>query len=49
VVGARSVEQLERNLPSADLKLTPEEVERLDVVSAVPKTYPARSVNDSAR
>ena len=49
VVGARSVEQLERNLPSADLKLTSEEVERLDVVSAVPKTYPARSVNGSAR
>jgi len=49
VVGARTVEQLERNLPGAELKLASEEVERLDSISATPRSYPDRAVNSHSR
>jgi aryl-alcohol dehydrogenase-like predicted oxidoreductase len=49
VVGARTVEQLERNLPGAELKLASEEVERLDSISARPRSYPDRAVNSHSR
>ncbi|HEX4739988.1 MAG TPA: aldo/keto reductase, partial [Caulobacteraceae bacterium] len=40
IIGAKTVEQLEDNLAAADLRLTPEEVARLDEVSALPPEYP---------
>ncbi len=40
IVGAKTVEQLDDNLAAVDLRLTPEEVARLDAVSALPPEYP---------
>jgi aryl-alcohol dehydrogenase-like predicted oxidoreductase len=40
IVGARTMAQLQDNLKAAQLRLTPEEMERLDAVSAVPLPYP---------
>ena len=40
IVGARTEEQLSDDLASADLKLTEEEVSRLDAVSSQPVLYP---------
>ncbi len=40
IFGARSIEQLDDNLKAADLKLSPEEVERLDAASAYELGYP---------
>jgi hypothetical protein len=40
VIGARTDEQLRQNLPAADLALSPEELARLDDVSAPPLPYP---------
>jgi aryl-alcohol dehydrogenase-like predicted oxidoreductase len=40
ITGARTMAQLEDNLASADLILTPEELARLDEVSALPVEYP---------
>jgi aryl-alcohol dehydrogenase-like predicted oxidoreductase len=40
LIGARREEQLVDNLKAAAWKLTPEEVQRLDEVSAVPPIYP---------
>jgi aryl-alcohol dehydrogenase-like predicted oxidoreductase len=40
IIGAKSVEQLEDNLAAADLALGPEEIARLDEVSALPPEYP---------
>lgn len=40
LIGARRVEQLADNLKAATWKMTPEEVARLDEVSAVPPIYP---------
>jgi aryl-alcohol dehydrogenase-like predicted oxidoreductase len=40
VIGARTSEQLEDNLAAADLVLTPEDLSRLDDVSAPPLLYP---------
>jgi aryl-alcohol dehydrogenase-like predicted oxidoreductase len=40
IVGAKRVEQLEDNLAAADLTLTPEQIARLDEVSALPGEYP---------
>ncbi len=40
IIGAKTVEQLDDNLAAVDLVLTPEEVARLDVVSALPSEYP---------
>jgi hypothetical protein len=40
VIGARTDEQLLQNLPAADLELSPDELARLDDVSAPPLPYP---------
>jgi len=40
VIGGRNQAQIENNIKAADLKLTPEEVERLDRVSQPPLLYP---------
>lgn len=40
IVGARTMAQLQDNLKAAQLRLTPEEMGRLDAVSAVPLPYP---------
>jgi aryl-alcohol dehydrogenase-like predicted oxidoreductase len=40
IVGARTDEQLADNLAAAELELSPEEVERLEVVSRPPLIYP---------
>jgi aryl-alcohol dehydrogenase-like predicted oxidoreductase len=40
VVGVRTPDQLEDNLGALDVELTPEQLKRLDEVSAVPKVFP---------
>ncbi len=40
IIGAKTVEQLDDNLAAVDLRLTAEEVARLDVVSELPSEYP---------
>jgi aryl-alcohol dehydrogenase-like predicted oxidoreductase len=50
IVGARTAEQISQTLPSADLVLEPDEVERLNAASSSPLPYPlwhqAKSVSD---
>jgi aryl-alcohol dehydrogenase-like predicted oxidoreductase len=40
IIGAKSIDQLHDNLVAADLKLSPEELQQLDEVSALPLEYP---------
>jgi aryl-alcohol dehydrogenase-like predicted oxidoreductase len=40
IIGAKSLEQLDDNLAAVDLTLSPEEIARLDEVSALPAEYP---------
>jgi len=40
IIGARRIDQLEDNLTAAEVVLTPEELARLDAVSALPSEYP---------
>ncbi len=40
IIGAKTVEQLDDNLAAADLQLSPDELARLDEVSALPEEYP---------
>jgi aryl-alcohol dehydrogenase-like predicted oxidoreductase len=40
IIGAKRVEQLQDNLAAVDLKLTDEEIKKLDEVSALPPEYP---------
>ncbi len=40
IVGAKTVAQLDDNLEAAKLKLTPEELAKLDEISAPPVQYP---------
>jgi aryl-alcohol dehydrogenase-like predicted oxidoreductase len=40
IIGAKTVEQLDDNLAAVDLTLTPEEIAKLDAVSALPAEYP---------
>jgi aryl-alcohol dehydrogenase-like predicted oxidoreductase len=40
IIGAKRLEQLEDNLAAAELRLTPEEMARLDEVSQLPREYP---------
>ena len=42
ILGARTVAQLEDNLAAASLDLSPDEIARLDAVSALPERYPYR-------
>ena len=41
IIGAKTVEQLDDNLAATDLALTPEEIKKLDDVSAIAPEYPA--------
>ena len=40
IIGAKNTEQLDDNLAATDVRLTDEELERLDAVSALPPEYP---------
>ncbi len=40
IIGAKSLEQLHDNVAAAELRLTPEQMEALDKVSALPPEYP---------
>jgi len=40
IIGAKNTEQLDDNLAAVDVKLTPEDLDRLDAVSALPPEYP---------
>jgi aryl-alcohol dehydrogenase-like predicted oxidoreductase len=40
IIGARTTEQLDDNIAAASLRLTPDELARLDEVSALPPEYP---------
>jgi len=40
IIGAKRIDQLEDNLAAADLVLTPDEIAKLDEVSALPPEYP---------
>ena len=40
IIGAKTVAQLDDNLAAADLRLTPEEMARLNEISALPPEYP---------
>jgi len=40
IIGAKNIEQLDDNLAATDITFTPEEMERLDAVSALPAEYP---------
>jgi len=40
IIGAKTVEQLDDNLAAANLVLTPEDMTKLDAVSALPSEYP---------
>jgi len=40
IIGAKRIEQLHDNLAAVDLKLTQDELEQLDAVSALPPEYP---------
>ena len=40
IVGAKRLDQLDDNIAAAELELTPEQIARLDEVSALPPEYP---------
>jgi len=40
IIGAKRLDQLQQNLASVDLELTPDEIKQLDDVSALPPEYP---------
>jgi aryl-alcohol dehydrogenase-like predicted oxidoreductase len=40
IIGAKHIDQLEQNLASVELKLTPDEIKQLDDVSVLPPEYP---------
>jgi aryl-alcohol dehydrogenase-like predicted oxidoreductase len=40
IIGAKRIDQLKENLAATDIKLTPDELKRLDTVSALPPEYP---------
>jgi aryl-alcohol dehydrogenase-like predicted oxidoreductase len=46
IIGPRTVAQLENNLAAAGVALSPEEIARLDKVSAIPPTFPYTVLND---
>jgi aryl-alcohol dehydrogenase-like predicted oxidoreductase len=45
IIGVRTQVQLEENLSAVELELTPDEVKRLDKVSALPPEYPSEMMN----
>jgi diketogulonate reductase-like aldo/keto reductase len=40
IIGAKRMDQLEDNLAAVDVKLSPEEFQKLDQVSQLPPEYP---------
>ncbi|WP_262271048.1 aldo/keto reductase [Microvirga yunnanensis] len=48
IIGPRTVAQLESNLAAADLRLTPDQIARLDQVSALPPVFPYTMLQDPA-
>ncbi|GAB5349770.1 aldo/keto reductase [Alteriqipengyuania sp. 357] len=46
IIGPRSLKQLQENLAAADLRLSAEEIERLDRVSAIPEIFPYTVLKD---
>src|ERR1700688_238804 len=40
IIGAKTLEQLNQNIAAGELKLSPEELQQLDAVSALPPEYP---------
>jgi aryl-alcohol dehydrogenase-like predicted oxidoreductase len=48
IIGAKTVEQLDDNLAAVELRLTPEEIARLDEVSALPPEYPGWMIERQA-
>lgn len=46
IIGPRTLAQLENNLAAPKLTLTPDQIARLDEVSAIPSVFPYRVLND---
>ena len=46
IIGPRTADQLRTNLAAAELRLSPEQVARLDAVSAFPLGYPQELLAD---
>jgi aryl-alcohol dehydrogenase-like predicted oxidoreductase len=46
IIGPRTLDQLENNLAAAKVTLSPEQIARLDKVSAVPPVFPDRVLHD---
>jgi aryl-alcohol dehydrogenase-like predicted oxidoreductase len=46
IIGPRTLSQLENNLAAAKVTLSPEQIARLDEVSAIPSVFPYRLLND---
>lgn len=46
IIGPRSMTQLEENLGAANLRLSPEQIDRLDTVSAIPDVFPHTVLKD---
>ena len=46
IIGPRTLAQLEDNLAAAKVTLSPEQIARLDEVSAIPLVFPYRVIND---
>ena len=49
IIGARNDAQLKDNLAAADVKLTSDELQRIDVASALPPEYPGWMITVQAR
>ncbi|MFM0739394.1 aldo/keto reductase [Paraburkholderia xenovorans] len=46
IIGPRSLAQLENNLAAANVTLSPQQIARLDEVSAIPQGFPYTVIND---
>ena len=49
IIGARNESQLKDNLAAADVKLTAEELQRIDAASALPPEYPGWMITVQSR
>jgi aryl-alcohol dehydrogenase-like predicted oxidoreductase len=45
IIGPRTIQQLDDNLGAAELKLTSEQIARLDEASAIPPVFPHRMID----
>jgi len=48
IIGAKTIEQLDDNLAATEIRLSAEELEKLDVVSALPPEYPGWMIERQA-